>query len=65
MSCNIPKNIELKCETRHQSFLNKINIIYGKVYFDSTYVGDVFSFDSEKIIYKEPNGELRTIKLMT
>jgi hypothetical protein len=64
MSCNIPKNIELKCESKFQYFVNQINIIYGKVYFDSTYVGDVFSFDSEKIIYKEPNGELRTITLM-
>jgi hypothetical protein len=65
MSCNIPKNIELKCETRHQSFVNQINIIYGKVYFDTTCVGDVVSFDSEKITYKEPNGELRTITLIS
>jgi hypothetical protein len=64
MSCGVTSKTNLKCESKFQYFVNQINIIYGKVYFDSTYVGDVFSFDSEKIIYKEPNGELRTIKLM-
>jgi hypothetical protein len=63
MSCSIRENIELKCETKHQSFVNQINIIYGKVYFDTTYVGDVISMDSEKIVYQETKGELRIIKL--
>jgi hypothetical protein len=64
MICGVTSKKDIKCESKFQYFVNQINIIYGKVYFDSTYVGDVFSFDSEKIIYKEPNGELRTIKLM-
>jgi hypothetical protein len=64
MICGVTSKKDIKCETRHQSFLNQINIIYGKVYFDTTCVGDVVSRDSEKIIYKEPNGELRTITLM-
>jgi hypothetical protein len=63
MICGVTSKKDIKCETRHQSFLNQINIIYGKVYFDTTYVGDVVSRDSDKIIYKEPNGELRTITL--
>jgi hypothetical protein len=64
MSCGVTSKTNLKCGSKFQNFVNQINIIYGKVYFDSTCVGDVVSRDSEKIIYKEPNGELRTIKLM-
>jgi hypothetical protein len=63
MSCGVTSKMDIKCGSKFQYFVNQINIIHGKVYFDTTYVGDVVSMDSEKITYKEPKGELRTITL--
>jgi hypothetical protein len=64
MSCGVTSKMDIKCGSKFQYFVNQINIIHGKVYFDTTCVGDVVSRDSDKIIYKEPNGELREILLI-
>jgi hypothetical protein len=64
MSCGVTSKTNLKCGSKFQYFVNQINIIHGKVYFDTTCVGDVVSRDSDKIIYKDPNGDLREILLI-